>query len=127
MLKQTLTRLRGKREGDFQGSKIGIFRSFYSSQGEILVHQLILCGNFTLFLATFVRILKNVLCSKSFFNCFFFFAEATQCSPLFCPYSCSTASMKVSLQFFQNHSEITLSSKLSLNSLQNRYKMFPFP
>ncbi len=31
MLKQTLTRLREKNQGDSQGSKIGTLRSFYSS------------------------------------------------------------------------------------------------
>ncbi len=31
MLKQTLTHSRGKSQGDFQGSKIGTLRSFYSS------------------------------------------------------------------------------------------------
>ncbi len=29
--KQTLTRLREKNQGDFQGSKIGTLKSFYSS------------------------------------------------------------------------------------------------
>ncbi len=50
MLKQTLTRLREKSQGDFKGNKIGTLRSFYSSYGEISAHQLIVCGDFTLFL-----------------------------------------------------------------------------
>ncbi len=48
MLKQTLTRLREKRQGDFQGSKTDTLRSFYSSYREIS-DLLILCGNFVLF------------------------------------------------------------------------------
>ncbi len=54
MLKQTLTHLREKCQGDFQGSKMGTLRNFYSS-GEISVHLLILCSNFMLFCYCIVR------------------------------------------------------------------------
>ncbi len=39
--KEIFTHSKEKSQGEFQGSKIGTLRSFYSSQGEISAHQLI--------------------------------------------------------------------------------------